>query len=367
MKVGLVYNLIREEMLDGGKPIDAIAEYDTSNTINAIKKSIESGGHDVVLIEGDETFSENLKKERPDIVFNVAEGLGGECRESYVPNICETFGIPYTGSGPLTLSMALDKARTKEVLRQHAVPTAKWQVFNSKNDQIDPSLRFPLIVKLLHEGSSMGLDQSSVVENEKALKKRVDYLISTYHEPALVEEFLDGREFTIGIIGNEMNGKKPRVLPIRETVHEVEKSIVLFDMDEDMIPLVEKHRSKDEVDKYKDESRWRWHSVCPAEVTKDMEKELKTLALSVFKAMGCRDWCRMEVRYKDGEPYVLELNPIAGIAPGYWFPKTAEVAGYNYDEFINLILDAAIERLGLQKNDKKSKLSNTVKERIKKS
>ena len=354
MKVGLAFNLIREEILEG-RPIDAIAEYDSIGTIDAIKTAIESGGHGVVLIEADENFSENLKKAKPDIVFNITEGLGGECRESYAPNICETFGIPCTGSGPLTLSIALDKARTKEILSHNGIPTAKWQVFKSKNDVIDPSLRFPLIVKLLHEGSSMGLDQSSIVENEKELKKRVEYLISTYHEPALVEEYLDGREFTIGIIGNEIKGKKPKIFPIRETVHETKNSIVLFDIDNEVIPLVEKRKSKEEIDKYTDEKRWNWHSVCPAEITKDMENELKIIALSVFKAMDCRDWCRMEIRYREDVPHVLELNPIAGIAPGYWFPKTAEVAGYSYNEFVNLILDAALDRLGMKKNEKSEK------------
>lgn len=368
MKVGLVFNYVNEEKLRG-KPVDAIAELDTPEITAAEKAALESRGHEVVLIEADENFSENLKKAKPDIIFNVSEGIGGESRESYVPNICETLGVPYTGSGPLALSLALDKAKTKEILTHYGIPTAKWQVFKSKDDRIDPSLRFPLIVKLLHEGSSMGLDEYSVVENEKDLRKMVERAISTYKEPALVEEFLDGREFTIAIIGNYLDGKEPMVFPIRETVHEREKSIVLYDPDRESIPLIAKFNPKEEVDKYLDEKRYSFHSECPAKITKDTEKEIKMIALEVFRAIGVRDWCRMEMRCRDGVPHVLELNPIAGIAPGYWFPTTAEVAGYDYNAFINLILDTALERLGMKKKDGRkngAKLASRISEKKRK-
>lgn len=347
MKIGLAFNHVQ-----GGVPVhrpaDVIAEYDTAEVTATEAAALAAGGHEVVLLEADAAFSERLAAARPDLVFNVAEGrIGAESRESYVPMVCEALDVPYTGSGPLALALALDKARTKEVLAYRGLATAPWQVLTSAEEELDRSLRFPLIVKLLREGSSMGLDVASVVDDELALRTRVAHLNDAYHEPALVEEFLDGREFTIGLIGNFAGGRAPRVMPIIETVHSKPRSVVLFDPLPPVIDaLIAPGRPERDVAPYRDAERYSYRPVCPAQIEPVLEQRLRDTALATFRALGCRDFCRMELRLRDGVPHILDVNPIAGIGPGYWFPMMAEVAGYDYRAFIHLILDAALERLG---------------------
>lgn len=346
MKIGLAFNHVRGEV-PVHRPPDVIAEYDTAEVTAAEAEALTARGHEVVLLEADEAFAERLARAQPDLVFNVAEGrIGAESRESYVPIVCEALAIPYTGSGPLTLALALDKARAKEVLAWRGIATAPWQVFTTADEPLAPALRFPLIVKLLREGASMGLTPASVVDDESALRTQVERLVSAYHEPALVEEFIDGREFSVGIIGNG-DERTLRVMPIIETVHSKPRSVVLFDPPPVVIDtLIAPGRPQSEVEPYRDAERYSFHPVCPAQVDAALELRLRDTALAVFGALGCRDFCRMEMRLRDGVPHVLDVNPLAGIGPGYWFPMMAEAAGYDYCAFIHLILDATLERLG---------------------
>lgn len=332
-KVALVYNLIHPERL-GVRPADTIAEYDSEETITALRTAFEDAGHTVLMLEAEETIAEQLKVACPDIVFNIAEGLRGESRESHVPAICEMLGIHYTGSGPLTLALCLNKARAKEILLHYGIPTARFQVMEEAFTAVDPSLSYPLIVKLLQEGSSIGLSSDSIVDDSVALKKRVDYLIKTYQEPVIVEEFIEGREFTVGILGNN----QPRVLPVTELVFSTPRGIVLFEPDPEV------------AQRYPD--LWRegtphplHRTVCPADIAPELKVAIEETALCAYRALGCRDWCRMEMRLAaDGLLYVIELNPIAGIDASYWFARSAQAAGQTYPEFVNEILDHALAR-----------------------
>lgn len=337
VKVALVYNLIHLDQLDG-KPLDVIAEYDSEETIAALRAALELGGHEVYPLEADETIMEQLRILRPEMVFNIAEGLRGESREAHVPAICEMLGLSYTGSGPLTLATCLNKARTKEVLLHHGIPTPRFQVLCSADDPLADTLRYPLIVKLLHEGSSMGLSEASVVDDEAALRKQVAYVIATYREPVLVEEFIEGREFTIGLLGNN----PPQVLPITEVIFDSPRGIVLFEVDPAVAAKMQ-HVGIHDTPK----PRIRHDSVCPAQVDATLQARIEARAVEAFAALGCRDWCRLEMRLgPDGELYVLELNPIAGIDPSYWLPASAAVAGLSYADFVNAILDHALRRNG---------------------
>ncbi len=336
-KVALVYNLVHLERL-GTHPPDMVAEYDNEETIAALRAALEAGGHEVLPLEADETIMEQLHAHRPGIVFNIAEGLRGESREAHVPAICEMLGLHYTGSGPLTLALCLNKARTKEILLQRGIPTPRFHVMSSPEGSLPHALRYPLIVKLLHEGSSMGLSPASVVDDEAALRVQVAYLVETYQEPVLVEEFIEGREFTIGLLGND----PPQVLPITEVLFDTPRGIVLFEPD----PAVERLMEEQGVDLSRI-PRLNHYSKCPAEVDPALRARIEERAVAAYTALGCRDWGRLEMRLgPDGELYVLELNPIAGIDPSYWLPASARVAGYSYADFVNAILDHALRRNG---------------------
>ena len=337
-KVALVHNMIQPNMLRDG-PLDRMAEYDSKETISVLSSALQARGHEVIPLEGDEAIAEKLRSAHPQVVFNIAEGIRGESRESHVPAICEMLGLPYTGSGPLTLALCLDKARTKEILTYYNIPTPPFQVFQTPEEDLDPQLRFPLIVKLLHEGSSMGLSENSVVDDAAVLKRQVEYLLQTYHQPAIVEEFIEGREFTVGVLGNE----SPRVLPIIEVIFNKPRGIVLFAPDDPVVPLIQQARGADI--QFPDAD---YYSVCPADTSEELARQIEQTALKAFKALGCRDWCRMEMRLgHDGTLNVLELNPIAGIDPSYWLPKAAKAAGLSYEALVNEILGYALERARL--------------------
>lgn len=337
LTIALVYNLIHPELLRNGTPIDAIAEYDSPETVEAVKQALEACGHKVLLLEADEAIAEKLRQARPDLVFNIAEGLQGLYRESHVPAICEMLGIPYTGSDPLALALCLDKARAKQILIYHGIATPNFQVFDRVDTPLAPHLRYPLIVKLLREGSSMGLTPDSVVDDETALRAQIARLLTTYHEPVLVEEFIIGREFTIPVLGNF----PPRVLPVIEVVFPSPRDIVFFAPDEVVLERFPDLRNKPVA-------KARHTPVCPAEIPSNLRQAIEETALRAYRALGCRDWCRMEMRLgPDGRLYVLELNPIAGIDPSYWFARSARVAGMSYADLINTIVQSACERYGL--------------------
>ena len=240
-----------------------------------------------------------------------------------------------------TLAICLNKALTNQVLSCHGVLVPPYQVFNSRDEELCIGDEFPLIVKLLHEGSSMGLSRTSIVEDETALRNQVDLIINTYHQPVLVQKFVIGREFTVGVLGNQ----EPHTLPITEVKFNDPYGIVTFYPDEEVIPLVKSVCGEQFVQELK-ENYIPKQTVCPADLSPDLAERINRTVLTAFKAMQCRDWCRIDLRMAaNGNIYVLELNPIAGIAPGYWLPNSAAAAGMNYERFINKILDIAWERI----------------------
>jgi D-alanine-D-alanine ligase len=317
-----------------GRPIDQ-AEWDTPETINAVKEALQER-HGVVLIDaGDDAYA-LLQKTRPDIVFNIAEGTSGCCREGYIPSILEHLKIPYTASDPLTLNICLDKSRTKEILSYHGLPTSRFRVISENNFSFN-SLHYPLMVKPLYEGSSIGIRNDSLVSTPQEMRERVLWLLNEYAEPALVEEFLPGREFTVAILGN---GKETRILPIVE---------ILFDsLPGGVNPI------------YSYEAKWIWDQSsnplkifeCPARLSAVLRSEIEEVCLRAYDVLRCRDWCRIDVRLDSaGRPHILELNPLPGILPNpednSCFPKAARAAGISYNQLINAVLDIACKRYGL--------------------
>lgn len=316
--------------------IDLYAEWDTWETINAVKDAL-SIYHDVTLIEADENAFEKFKSLRPDIVFNIAEGLKGVSREAQIPAMLEMLDIPYTGSDALTLGICLDKSRTKEILSYYKIPNAKFFVYENSSQLNGYNFNFPLFVKPICEGSSKGIFSTSITNNFSELKNEVERITELYNQPALVEEFLSGREFTVALLGN---GKETKVLPIIE---------VRFDKYPQNVKPIYSYETKWILDTKEND-----FDVfdCPAQLEKELEEKIIETCLRTYKVLRCRDWSRIDVRLdKNGIPNIIEINPLPGIMPdpreNSSFPKAARAAGMSYDEMINQVLLSACKRYNL--------------------
>ena len=337
MRIGLAYNQKPEPdsaLDDPPSTSDVFAEWDDPATIDAVAQALGPFG-EVVRLEAVASFPQQLTRARPDLVFNMAEGLHGVNREAHVPAICEFLGVPYTGSDPLALSLALHKGRAKEILTQHGVPTAPFAVVSAPADLDRVDLPFPLFVKPVAEGSGKGIYVNNLCESTVQLRERALSLIEEYRQPALVENYLPGREFTVAILGN---GATARCLPL-----------VAFDFTTlpPGAPPV-----------YGYEAKWLWDTAehqleiyeCPARIPDGQARDIERVALAAYHAIGCRDWCRIDVRLDArGVPNVVELNPLPGILPdpklNSCFPKAARVAGYGYDEMIQEVVRVAWRRI----------------------
>lgn len=336
-KVGLTCNLKKQISKGTGLPEDFFAEFDDEETVDAIFAAIENAGCKVTKIEADQKAYVKLLELKPNIVFNIAEGLHGEGREAQIPAILEMLRIPYTGSGPVTLAISLNKSLTHQILSANGVSTPSFKVFTNASEVKDVTLAFPLVVKPIAEGSGKGIRSNSLVRDIQSLKKQVNWVTEIYHQPAIVEEFLDGREFTVGLIGND----KPVVLPIVE---------ITFDkLPKGSSPL------------YSYEAKWIWDVPekpldifkCPANIPQKLESEIRQTVVKAFRILNCRDVCRMDVRLnKNGIPNILDLNPLPGMIPDpdahSCLPEAAMTAGYTYDQLVCTILWQAIERNNLQ-------------------
>jgi D-alanine-D-alanine ligase len=297
-----------------------------------------SGAGTVLRLEAREDFPRALCSARPDIVFNIAEGLHGPNREAHVPAICEFYDLRYTASDPVTLCLALDKRRAKEVFLARGVRTPGFTVAEGEqlSDGILPG-HAPWIVKPLFEGSSKGIPESAYCETRDAVQRRVSEIRAQYRQPALIEEFLPGREFTVAILGT---GRAARALPVVEIRFEA--------LPAGARPI------------YGFEAKWIWDTVekpleiyeCPARLSAALEAAVVGEALAAHQALGCRDWSRVDVRLDaEGAPHVMEVNPLPGILPdprqNSCFPKAARAAGLSYDDLIVNVLQLALQRYGL--------------------
>jgi D-alanine-D-alanine ligase len=318
---------------------DEYAEWDSRETIDAVASALARHG-DVIRLEATDDFPQDLRDARPDIVFNIAEGLRGPNREAHVPAICEFYGVPYSGSDPFTLALCLDKARTKEILRAHGVPTADWWLVRTRDDLRALSakkLRFPLFAKPVHEGSSKGITEKNYIASADALAPVVSDLLERYAQPVIVEDFLLGAEFTCGVLGN---GASAQVLPI-------------VGMNFDALP-------SGALPIYGFEAKWLWDRPenpldifsCPAKISDSLRAEIEGVVLRAYHALGCRDWSRVDVRLDAGQQVnIVEVNPLPGILPevadNSCLPKAARAAGMDYDELIGACLNAAADRQGV--------------------
>lgn len=326
--VGVMFNL-KGDPPDDAEPPDSHAELDSESTVDAVAEALRAYGHDVYLIEGNDAAYLKLLQRRLDIVFNMCEGLRGESRESHIPSILEMLGIPYTGSGVLTLAMTLDKPLTKKVLSFHGIPTPKFRVYEPGDRVYGRGLEFPVFAKPAHEGSSMGITPNCRCEDLPQLRAQVERLWDLYKQPVLVEEYLPGQEFTVGILGN----MKPVIFPVME-------------INFDAIP-------KEHGRIYSRQFKTDWYDdvyyLCPAPISPELESKIKDTAFKTYRILGCRDLARVDLRLDSkGVPNVLEVNPLPGMAPGFSdYPRIAEKGGWSYTELVNGILETALRRYNL--------------------
>jgi D-alanine-D-alanine ligase len=329
MRVALTYNLKKKDPL---KPADYFSEYDSEETINSVITALKNKGHSVeaIDVEYPALFS-YFKKNSVDMVFNIAEGKHGRFRESEVPAVLDYLNIPYTGSETFSLALALNKSLTKKILKAENIPTPNFQLFVRGDEELSVDLTFPLIVKPNCEGSAKGINKTNVVNNKEELFKKVRECIDIYRQEALVEEFIEGKELTVGILENG----KTRVLPILEIdFSNCKKSGEYF-----YSWKMKEFQGNSELGLVPE-----FH--CPARLDKDVEEKVKDVALRTHRAVGCLDISRTDIRLdKSNIPYVLEINPLPGLDPKESnFPIMAYAAGMAYDDLIEAILISASER-----------------------
>ena len=332
MKIALTYNLKKK---DATKPADYFSECDSEETINAIVSAIRGKGHKVetIDVEYPKLFS-YFRKNSVDMVFNIAEGKSGKFRESEVPAILDYLNIPYTGSDTFSLALALNKALTKKILKAENIPTPNFQVFIKGTEELNPELKFPLIVKPNCEGSAKGISKANVVNNADDLLKRVKETLNLYKQEALVEEFIEGKELTVGILENG----KTRVLPILE----IDFSNCIDSGEYFYSWKMKEYQGNKELGLVPT-----FH--CPARLDPETEKAVKEVALKTHRAVGCLDISRTDIRLdRFNVPYVLEINPLPGLDPKESnFPIMAYAAGMKYEDLIEAIILSASERKGL--------------------
>lgn len=327
-RVGLTYDLKTEYKFKDNDPLDANAEFDHPLTVNLIAEAIESLGHTVVKIGNVDNLLKKIDHLNVDIVFNIAEGRGGRNRESQVPLILEMKGVPYVGSDALTLGVSLDKVMTKRMLIAEGIPTPRFFETDDPGDTIAniKKAKFPLIVKPRYEGSSKGLSEKSRVTTVDELREQIAYIVKTYSQAALVEEFIPGTEYTVAIIGNHC----PEVLPPVQI--KIDGKLKLGDK---FYTFTRIHSNRLEY-------------VCSSMIDKSLERKLKNLALRTYKAIDCRDFGRVDFRVTaDNNPYVLEINPLPSLSGEDVFRYIADYLKVPYTEMMRRIVDAAFLRYGM--------------------
>jgi D-alanine-D-alanine ligase len=341
----VIANVKGESELPSDAPPDAGAEFDRSETIQSIQKAIESGGHRSIFIQADSDFMRNIEKKHPTICFNIAEGTHGDGREAQVPAILEMCGIPYTASRVVANAVSLEKTLTKRLWRDAGLPVVPFQEFQSEEDSIRPGFKYPLFVKPTREGTGMGVDLDAVVNDDQELRQRVAYVIDTYRQPALVETYLPGREFTVGVLGsrNISQFTSRPYLYGKDGYHRF--PVLEIESQQSITPGVYGYKAK---------SKDLWEKgapgyICPADLDPRLVDRLQRLALRAHRVIQAKDVSRVDFRLDgDGNPHLLEINTLPGLNPEVSdLCIMADAEGLAYEHLILEILDMAAARFGL--------------------
>jgi D-alanine-D-alanine ligase len=312
-----------------------LSEIGVVEEMEDIKEALTSLGFKCIILNVDSDVNRLirfLQEEKPDLIFNLVECIENESAlEMNVAALYELFKIPYTGAGPLALGTALNKPRVKEILTANGIRTPQHQVFKMMDKiTLKEGMEFPLIVKPAREDASVGISEKSVVYSLAELRRQVRYIWGEFEQPALVEQFIDGRELNVAIVGN----RKPLALPISE--------IDFSGLDAGMHKIVS-YAAKwlNGTVEYEGTK-----GVCPAQLPAAIETELKQTALKCYELIGCRDYARVDFRLSpDGIPYVLEVNPNPDISDDAGFARSARAYGFTFPQIIGKIVESALERI----------------------
>ena len=329
MKIGITYDLKSPVPLDGDVPDDFQEEFDSPQTIEAIAQVLRSLGHQVALLGDGREFLQKVLADPPDFVFNFAEGTGiSRSREARVPAVLEMLDIPFTGSDPLTMAVTLDKDCAKKLVMAAGVATPRGFALTPEMPvELAPrrQLTYPLVVKPAWEGSSKGIRNQCLVKHADELDAVVASLRGHHRQTILLEEFIRGDELTVGVFGNET----PRILGIMR--------VVPRQADDNFIYSLEIKRDYRRLVRYE----------CPASLSEATTRAVERATLTAYRALGCRDIARVDFRVRDGVPYFLEVNPLPGLNPDDSdLVIMAKLVGWSYAQLIEVILNAAMERVG---------------------
>jgi D-alanine-D-alanine ligase len=315
-----------------GKPADASGGYGRENIKDALSIKKALPGHDVKILPLSEDSYYQVRAEKPDVVFNLCDDgfRGNYDLEPHVAAMFDILNVPYTGNNYFTIALCQNKARAKDILTHNDILTPKFQVFTSSERKINSELKYPLIVKPIQEDGSVGIRERSVVSNEEQLREEVDHIINFHKQEALVEEFIDGREFTVSLIGN----RRPIVLPVTE---------IDFTGMPEHLPRIVSYRAKwiKQSIAYKNTN-----TICPANIDEKLNKLIEDVSRKCYKVFGCRGYARIDFRYNEQEKklYAIEVNPNPDISEDIDTARAAIAAGMTYSELIQKIIDFAIER-----------------------
>lgn len=333
MRVGFAYDLKTDWPLSPSDPLDANAEFDGPETVESVTAALRHYGHEVVKIGNVRNLLAriNTLATEVDIVFNICEGRVGRNRESQVPVILEAAGIPYVGSDGLALGLTLEKSLAKKCFLADGIPTPRFLTATGAADlRSFDHLRFPLLVKATREGTSKGLTTQSKVYDHRALTEQVERIVNTYHQPALIEEFIAGIEVTVPVLGNHA----PEAMPVIQYTLNGDGQLGERFYTYEMVALA---HNRD--------------YLCPAPISKTLSQKIQQWAVRAYQSVGCRDFGRVDFRVDQNEnPYVLEINPLPNLSKGDSFNLFPQVIGSSYDEIINRILHYALARYGLDQN-----------------
>jgi len=330
MNVAVCFNLV-PPAITRGEVIDRIAEQGAEHEANAVAAALTELGHTPELVPlGDDVtaFAAELRRMKPELAFNLCEAFWGESRkEMHVAALFDLLGITYTGAAPLTLGLTQDKARTKDLLSRHQLPTPKYVLVKlGEHYSRVKDMTYPLIVKPRWEDASQGISNESVVENEKKLLARIAYVHRTYRQGALVEEFIEGREINAAIIGNGPHD----VLPLSEIKFHPDLAQPIVSYEGKWLEQSQQYKLTE--------------PVCPAQLKIRSEMLLRDVALRAYKLLECRDYARVDFRLRDGVPYILEVNANPDISPEAGLARSARVANLSYPQLIARILAMASKR-----------------------